>query len=368
MEKHRHGGDIVSAAARFGIDPGAFVDFSVNTNPLGPPPEIAGLLRDAASLAAVYPEPDSGALREAAGAYYGVAPEQIIAANGAVELIYLLAQVQRPRTVLIPGPTFEEYEIACRLWGATIKHLYLSPGQGFLPRLPHLVRAARGTDLVWICNPNNPTGARLPAGILKPFLSYCREQGIFLVIDESFLLFDPDWRQLTCIPEAVTGGGILVIQSLTKFFGVPGLRVGCGIGSRDVIAGLARCQPPWQVNGLAQAAARASFAAGEYARQTRLLVAQERDFLATSLGELRLVRQVYPSAANFLLLELRPPATAPAVWKQLAQRGVLVRDCSNFGWLGDRFVRVAVKDHDQNTLLLKQLALLDEASADGAEA
>ena len=335
------------------------MDFSVNTNPLGPPPEVAGLLQDATSLAAVYPEPDCGSLREAAGAYYGVAPDQIIAANGAVELIYLLAQVQRPRTVLIPGPTFGEYETASRLCGAAVKHFYLSPGQGFLPPLPHLVRAARGADLVWICSPNNPTGARLPAEILKPFLSYCREQGVFLVIDESFLLFDPNWRELTCIPEAVTGGGVLVLQSLTKFFGIPGLRIGCGIGRRDVIAGLACRQPPWQVNGLAQAAARASFTACEYARQTRALVAQERDFLTSSLGDLRLVRQVYPSAANFLLLELRPPATAPALWGQLARRGVLVRDCSNFGWLGDRFLRVAIKNHDQNALLLKQLALLD---------
>ncbi len=227
-----------------------------------------------------------------------------------------------------------------------------------------MIRAARGVDLVWLCNPNNPTGSLAPPAVLQPFLEHCREHGIFLVIDESFLLFHPDWRQLTCIPEAAAGGGVLALQSLTKFFCVPGLRIGCGIGSREVIGRLSRCQPPWHVNAIAQAAAGIAFKAGEYAHRTIELVQQERRFLASSLAELRLVKQVYPSAANFLLLELRPPATAPVVWEQLARRGVLVRDCSNFGWLGDRFIRVAVRDHDKNLLLLERLQQLDEIYAD----
>lgn len=364
MDKHQHGGNVASAAARFGIDPGVFVDFSVNTNPLGPPAEIAGLLQESTALAAVYPEPDCGALRSAAAASYGVDPEQVIAANGAVELIYLLAQVLRPRTVLIPGPTFKEYEIACRLQGAAVKHFRLPPRQDFLPDLAQLIRATRGVDLVWLCNPNNPTGSLTPPGVLQPFLEHCRARRIFLVVDESFLLFHPRWRQLTCIPEAAVDGGVLVLQSLTKFYGIPGLRVGCGIGSAEVISRLSRYQPPWHVNGLAQAAAGVAFEAGEYVRRTVSLVRRERRFLASSLAELRLVRKVYPSAANFLLLELQPPATAPGVWEQLARRGVLVRDCSNFGWLGDRFIRVAVKDRARNTLLLERLKAVDETYAE----
>ena len=363
MDKHQHGGNIASVAARFGIDPGALVDFSVNTNPLGPPAGITGLLQSSASLAAVYPEPDCGTLRSAAAAYYGVLPEQVIAANGAVELIYLLAQVLRPRMVLIPGPTFREYEIACRLWGhSTVKHFRLPPRKGFLAGLPQLIRATRGVDLVWLCNPNNPTGSLMPPSLLQPFLEHCRKQGIFLVIDESFLLFHPRWRQLTCIPQAAAAGGVLVLQSLTKFFCVPGLRIGCGIGSAPVISRLSRHQPPWHVNGLAQAAAIEAFREGDYARRTISLVRRERRFLAASLAELRLISQVYPSAANFLLLELRPPATAPGVWEQLARRGILVRDCSNFGWLGNRCLRLAVKDRARNMLLLERLKAVDEAS------
>jgi threonine-phosphate decarboxylase len=298
-------------------------------------------------------------LRSAAAAFYGVDPEQIIAANGAVELIYLLAQVLRPRTVLVLGPTFKEYEIACRLQGASVKHFRLPPRQDFLPDLPQLIRATRGVDLVWLCNPNNPTGSLTPPGVLQPFLEHCRAQGIFLVVDESFLLFHPRWRQLTCIPEAVADGGVLVLQSLTKFYGIPGLRIGCGIGSAGVIWRLLPYQPPWHVNGLAQAAAGVAFEAGDYARRTVSLVRRERHFLASSLAELRLVRKVYPSAANFLLLELQPPANAPGVWEQLARRGVLVRDCSNFDWLGDRFIRVAVKDRERNTLLLERLKAVE---------
>ena len=360
MDKHQHGGNIASVAARFGIDPGGILDFSVNTNPLGPPAEITELLRESTALAAVYPEPDCGVLRSAAAAFYGAGPEQIIAANGAVELIYLVAQVLRPSTVLILDPTFKEYEIACRLQGASVKHFLLPPRQDFLPDLPQLIRATRGVDLVWLCNPNNPTGSLTPPEVLRPFLEHCRIRGIFLVVDESFLLFHPRWRELTCIPEATSGGGVLVLQSLTKFYGIPGLRLGCGIGSAEVITRLSPHQPPWHVNGLAQAAAGVALKAGDYARRTVSLVRGERHFLASSLAELRLVRKVYPSAANFLLLELQPPATAPGVWEQLARRGVLVRDCSNFGWPGDRFIRVAVKDRARNTLLLERLKAVDK--------
>lgn len=363
MNRRQHGGDVAAAAARFGIDPETIVDFSVNTNPLGPPPGVAELLQSATALAAAYPEPDCAALRSAAAAFYDVAPEQVIAANGAVELIYLLAQVLRPRTVLIPEPAFNEYEIACRLWKAGVKHLRLSPRRGFEPGLPQLLRAARGVDLAFLCSPNNPTGALIPAEVMSRFLQHCRERRIFLVVDESFLLFHPEWRQLTCIPWAVDGGGVLVLQSLTKFYGIPGLRVGCGMGSGDLVARLSGCQPPWHVNTIAQAAARVAFGDEEHARRTLSLVERERDWLSSSLGGLRLVRKVYPSAANFLLLELRPPATSPSLWEQLARRGLLVRDCSNFGWLGQRFIRVAVKGRAANELLLEQLELLDEADA-----
>jgi threonine-phosphate decarboxylase len=361
MSRHQHGGNVAAVAARFGIDPGAFTDFSVNTNPLGPPAEVAHLLREAAALAAAYPDPDYRALRGAAAAFYGVDADRVIAGNGAVELIYLVAQVLQPHTVLIPAPTFKEYELVSRLCQARVKHFYLDPRRDFIPRLPQLIRAVRGVDLVFLCNPNNPTGTRLPVAVLKPFLRHCLKRRVFLVVDESFLLFHPNWRQLTCIPEAASGG-ILVLQSLTKFFAVPGLRIGCGIGSPEIIARLSSRQPPWHVNALAEAAARVAFQAGDYARQTMDLVIPERLWLSRSLLELRLVRRVFPSAANFLLLELQPPATAPALWEQLARRGVLVRDCSNFAFLGDRFIRVAVRDRERNSLLLEQLKQLDTAS------
>jgi threonine-phosphate decarboxylase len=258
-------------------------------------------------------------------------------------------------------PTFKEYEIACRLRGATVKHFHLPARKGFLPSLPSLIRAIRGVDLVWLCNPNNPTGSLMPPETIRILIQHCRRQGVLLVVDESFLLFHPRWRQLSCIPEAVSGDGVLVLQSLTKFYCIPGLRIGCGIGNQNLVNRLARCQPPWHVNGIAQAAAGAAFQSGEYALRTVATVQEERDWLVSALSGLHLVRRVYPSAADFLLVELQPPATAPGVWEQLARLGVLVRDCSNFGWLGDRFIRVAVKDRMKNALLLERLKTVDKA-------
>lgn len=359
-DRHQHGGNLRALAERYGLKPDEILDFSVNINPLGPPPGLSRIFENGMRLATVYPDPYCEGLQEKAAGVLGVCPEEVIFANGAVELIYLVLQALRPRVVLIPGPTFREYEIAARACHARIRHFRLSPRKGFVPGLGQLAGAARGAELVFLCNPNNPTGNLIPADVLHPFLEFCAGEGIFVVIDESFLYFHPCWEELTCIRTAARMRNLLVLHSLTKFYAIPGLRVGCGVGHRDTIAFLSRYLPPWRVNGIAQAAVAVALDQPKYTARTRSFVVSEREFLAAGLRQISGLT-VFPSEANYLLLRLEGGMTGPLLADRLGRRGIIVRDCSNFAFLDERYLRVAVKDRGSNERLLQELLLLSEA-------
>ncbi|MGB9792762.1 MAG: threonine-phosphate decarboxylase CobD [Thermacetogeniaceae bacterium] len=363
-DRHQHGGNLNALAERYGLRPEEFLDFSVNINPLGPPPGISRVFEEGMRLATVYPDPYCERLQEKAAAVLGIRPDEVIFANGAVELIYLVLQALRPRDVLIPGPTFREYEIAARACGARIRHLRLSPLKGFVPSLREMIRASEGADLVFLCNPNNPTGNLIPQSVLHPFLDFCLEEGVFVVVDESFLYFHPDWEELTCIRMAAERRNLLVLHSLTKFYAIPGLRVGCGVGHREAISFLNRYLPPWRVNAIAQEAVAVALGQREYAERARSFVLEERGFLEARLRQFPQIT-VFPSEANYLLLRLEGGMTGTLLADRLARRGIVVRDCSNFAFLDARYIRVAVKDRPSNERLLRELRLLLNAGSYG---
>lgn len=352
--KHQHGGNLTLMAEKYGLEPEKIIDFSVNVNPLGPPEGVKTLVDNWISYVSVYPEPYCDTLKEDYASRLGISPESLIFSNGAVELIYMVMQALRPATVLIPGPTFREYEIAARAFQAKVKHFRLAPEKGFLPALKALMCAVRGVDMIFLCSPNNPTGNLFPQESLGQFLDFCDTQGIFVVIDESFLIFHNCRQELSAVRDIMDKRNLFVLQSLTKFFSIPGLRLGYGVAHPDTIAFLSRFQPPWQVNALAQASAAEAVQDESYAYNTRTFVEQERKQLAAALSAVEGIK-VYPSEAPYLLLELGAALTAPFMVDGLAQKGILVRDCSNFAYLDDRFLRVAVKDREKNRLLASEL-------------
>lgn len=354
MGKYRHGGNILQAATRYGLKLEDIIDFSTNTNPLGPPSEVNEILKNCFSLVTSYPEPSCQVLKEVYADFLNISPSRIIFSNGAVELVYLVVQVLQPQFVLIPGPTFREYEIAAHIWKAQVKHLKLLPEKNFIPGLEQLIRAAQNVDLVFLCNPNNPTGNLIPPKVLKQFLEFCFKKSIFVVIDESFLFFHPLWNQLTCIPETTKNKKLLIIQSLTKFYAIPGLRIGCGIAHPETTAFLSNYQAPWHVNSLAQAVTLKALQARYYIYQSRQLVFRERCFLVSALSRIPNLYP-YPSEANFLLLELKKPLLASDLEEKLGNKGILIRNCNNFAFLGNNFIRIAVKERSKNELLIKYL-------------
>jgi histidinol-phosphate aminotransferase len=320
---------------------GALLDFSVSTNPLGPSPRA----RAAAARAAIgrYPERDSATLRRALGATLGLAPEQIVIGNGSVELMWLLAlcYLRSSDRALVAGPTFAEYARAAHLLGARVTEIAASAEDHFRPSVDQLCRAAQDERprLVFLCNPNNPTGVYLDRVSLERLLA--ATPGL-LVLDEAYVGFvaDPwDVRPLLAHPRLV------VVRSMTKDHGLPGLRLGYALAAPQVASTLRSAQPPWSVNAVAQAAGLAALEEPDHAARGRALAREATALLATGLSGLGF--DPLPTAANFLLVEV---GDAASVCAELVARGIYVRDCTSFGL--PRHIRISARPLDECTALL----------------
>lgn len=351
--KQIHGGNLRETARHYGVPEKEILDFSSSINPLGTPrPALKAVMEEMERLVH-YPEIDALSLREAAAANDRVPVENILAGNGSTEFIYLIPRVLHPRKALLPAPTYSDYERALRLAGAEIVHVPLQREEGFVLDTDRFVRALKqGADLALICNPNNPTGSLIPKGAIQEILSAARFTHTTLVVDEAFMDFVLGESNRFQVTE---GENLLVLRSLTKFYAIPGLRAGLLYGSRSLIQRIENCQEPWTLNRLAGAAVTAALADQEYRQEAIALIQKERESLARKLGGVPGIR-VFPSSANFLLLETSPPMPAPErLFTALIRSGILVRSCASFPGLGPNFIRVAVRNPDENDLLVQAL-------------
>ena len=358
LRRPDHGGDWQGAVDRYGWRVEEILDFSANINPLGPPEGVLAVLKE--NLAAIqrYPDPASRRLKEALAAHRQLETGSLIVANGAVELIYLVLQVLKPRRVLVSEPTFSEYRRAARAAGAGVASVNLDPEADFSFDLDRWCQALTGVQLAFICNPNNPTGRLLAPDILQEVLNRCHATGVFLVVDESFLDFIPKGEESSLARLAATRPGLLVLHSLTKIYALPGLRLGYGVGYPELVARLEAGRDPWSVNILAQMAGVAALAETEYLKQTRVLIQREKEYLFHHLAELAGFRPYNPEV-NFILTRiLDNRLAAPLLAELLARKGILIRDCSFFPGLGPNYFRVAVRDRRANERLLTALAEL----------
>lgn len=348
-----HGGTVFAVARDLGVRPEDLLDFSASINPLGPAPGVREAVTAAFDRLVHYPDSQAVELREALARHHGLPPECICVANGSTELIYLLPRLAGGRRGLVVSPPFSEYARSLTLAGWEVGYLDLSPEDGFVLSEALLdQRLAEGWDLLFLANPGNPTGSLIPRNEMVRIHRLCRAHGVFLAVDEAFM----DFRE----EESVTGqlarlGGGVVLRSLTKFHAIPGLRLGFAVAAQEDAIRLTEQRAPWSVNTLAQAAGIATLADGEYAARTRRLVEEERAVLAAGLAAIPGVR-VYPSAANYLLAELTVGPSVPELAGALLRQRILIRDCSSFRGLGDRFFRVAVRSRADNECLLAALA------------
>lgn len=340
MPEYGHGGDVWGR--------GGVLDFSANLNPLGPPASVLEAARAAVSEADRYPDPLCPALREAIAARDGASPEQVVCGAGAAELIFRLCLALRPRRALVTAPAFSEYERALSLCGCAVSRWPLSPENGF--RLDgDILQAIDGAlDLVFLCNPNNPTGALTGRGLLARIAAACEKAGALLVVDECFL-------ELTGSPLAGepfhAGPGVFLLRAFTKTYAIPGLRLGYGLcADPALIERLHGTGQPWAVSNVAQAAGLAACACPDWPGRGRALLRRERPALYKALSALAL--EVFPGTANYLLFR------APGCFdlrERLLERGVLIRACGNFEGLSNDYYRVCVRAAAENAVLLRAL-------------
>lgn len=343
-----HGGRRDEAARRYGIPREELLDFSASINLMGPPPPVLAAVRGAVTEISHYPEEAPAALAAAAATYMGVFPDELVLGNGSTELIYWLATLLSPRRVLIVEPTFSEYRNACLAAGARCDSFMLSEEDGFAFDVSRL--DPEGYDLVFLCNPNNPTGYLVPLEDLTALWRRCHGAGAGLVVDEAFIDFAD--AEESVLSYGVSRG-LFVLRSLTKSHALAGLRLGCLAASADFAQRLRQRIPPWNVNSFAVAAGQAALADHGYIEAARLETTVARSMLFEDLSSQCGVEPL-PSEANFLLCRLHGVGSRQ-LSEHMASEGILVRDCRSFAGLGDRYIRVAVRGERENYQLLSAL-------------
>lgn len=335
-------------------------DFSANINPLGMPERVSDALRESLCRAVRYPEAESLSLREAIAGEWGTDAGRVVCTNGASELIYAAVRALKPTAGLLFAPTFSEYERAFLSVGCPVSHYPLKRENGFAVEedfLDFLEKQEAGS-LLFLCNPNNPTGNCVDPFLMERILKLTACKGIWLAVDEAFLSFsgEYEWRSMRRYYKEYDN--LLVLNAFTKLYAMPGLRLGYGVcESHEVIRRLLLQLPAWNVSVPAQAAGMAALKEKEFVMKTAAYVAGEQEFLLAGLEKAPgLIRRVYPPMANYIFLE-----ALPGLDRLLADRGIAVRNCENYRQLRAGDYRIAVRSRRENEALVQ--AIYEEEAA-----
>lgn len=338
-----HGGNIYEFEKKYGE---GIIDFSANINPLGLPVSLKNKFIQNYKYILCYPDPKGKALVDQIANYWEINEENILLGNGSCELIYLIIHTFMPKKVLIPVPTFTEYERATNSIKAKVQFLQLKEQDAFRLNISN----SQTSDIIFICNPNNPTG-----NLLLKDKDLDNSLSKLIVVDEAFMDFLPDEKRYAFIKKATEDKRIIVLRSFTKFFALAGLRLGYIVAHKQIIQDLKSHQPPWSINSLAQILGKIILEDKEYIRASRQFIERERNFLFNAITKIKGLMP-YPTVTNFLLVKIKDKdITSSGLAKRLIQRGILIRDCSNFRGLNYKFIRVAVRSHQENLKLIKAL-------------
>jgi threonine-phosphate decarboxylase len=350
-----HGGTIHNTARLAGLAPEQILDLSASINPLGPSKAVRQAILDSLELIVHYPDPYADQLKAALADYHQIDPASIIPTNGSTSAIHLLPSVIKGSTALIVAPAFSEYATALARNNWQIIYHLLTPDNGFnldLDKLAETVRKHR-PDLLFFCNPANPTGILYTKARIRELLALCKSSDTVLVLDEAFMDFCGE--EQSSIHDLLAFGSGVVLRSMTKFHALAGLRLGCAIASPAIAAQLRAAVLPWEVNSLAQAAGIAALQDTDHAKATIALIADQRSWLLENLAELPGLKAA-SSNTNYLLIELTGTMDSSCLKERMfSNQRIMIRDCSSFAGLSNRFVRVAIRDRQDNQRLVDGL-------------
>jgi threonine-phosphate decarboxylase len=347
-----HGGNIFTVARALGVAPDQILDFSASINPLGMSPLVRKAMASSIDSLIHYPDTSHTGLKLALAKFHDLPPDHFTIANGSTELIYNLPAMLPGSKALIISPSFSEYVRALRQHGWETEHFILTPESGFSIDMDRLEQVlAGGVELLFICNPGNPSGTLYPPQIIEEIYSLCLSAGTFMVLDEAFMDFCEEGSAKRMI---VQKNNAVVLRSMTKFCGIPGLRLGYAISNATLAGQLDSMGGPWRVNTLALAAGAAALQDVRHNQESLEFVSRERGRLFERLEKFAQLR-LYSSRVNYLLVEIVEGMTSRELKERLLPYRVLIRDCASFTGLSGQFFRVAVRTADENNRLLECL-------------
>lgn len=353
LERYGHGGDLRTAEENFGLPAHQYVDYSSNMNPFGPPPSVKQTLMRYADEIGRYPDPAVRGLRSKLAKLHQIDESSILIGNGAAELIDLVVRSIQPKVTGLTYPCFAEYGDAVHKIGGQIMPIWLSADHSFELSEETIHSSSNDSvDFYMIGSPNNPTGQLVKPELIMKLIN----SGATVVVDEAFIDFVPNEADYTLIKEASINNRLFVIRSMTKFYAIPGIRLGYIVGAKEHIAELRRLQVPWSVNSLAQQIGESVLEERDYSQHTMAWLVEERPWLTNQLEKLGMA--VNPSAANYVLVRLpdKQGLTTAGLQYDMGLKGVLIRDASHFPGLDDRYCRFAIKHRTDNVRLLRALA------------
>ena len=366
-----HGGNIFQFAHEQGIEPYEVVDFSANINPLGPSQRGLDALNAQLRYISHYPDATNDDVLNAIADTYEMDKHQIIVGNGAAELLYAICRLPGYTGAFVPAPGFSEYKEALEASKIPVRDIFYRPreddnGKPYF-EVPYLaletfaaeLKGQDGRIIVFLGNPNNPDGTLLDKDHIRTVASMLKDANSLLVIDESFIDFvgndplqDNEHSMRSLVNEF---DNIIVVHSFTKFYAVPGLRIGAAFANETLITQLQQYIPSWSVNTLAQAYTKAALNDVDYIKRTKQELNEERAFMYNALDAIVGIT-VYPPSANFILFQVNQEGiTANYINEELKKYNMIVRNCDSYVGLTNHWVRIAIKDHDTNIKLVDKL-------------
>lgn len=335
-QTYTHGGEVYGK--------NIWLDFSANINPLLLPEGVKRAVSEHLDTYCRYPDDQCEKLRKAIASAKGVSSDWVLCGNGAADIIYRYALAVKASRVLIPAPTFSEYEKAFVLAGAKICYATLQEETGF--SFEEEVKLDN-IDVVVLCNPNNPVGNLAERALIEKILTAATIKGKRLLVDECFMELSGCEEKYSVMPCIERHPGLLIVKAFTKTYAMAGLRLGYGISSdTELLAKMKMAGAPWSVSGVAQVAGIAALREVEYLDRAVRLIKTEREYLERELSKLGY--QVYPSMANYLMFRAEEE-----LYQRLLERGVLIRQCGNYRGLGDQYYRICVGLHKENEQLIR---------------
>lgn len=366
-----HGGNIFQFAHEQRIEPYEVVDFSANINPLGPSQRGLDALNAQLRYISHYPDATNDDVLNAIADTYGMDKHQIIVGNGAAELLYAICRLPGYTGAFVPAPGFSEYKEALEASKIPVRDIFYRPreddnGKPYF-EVPYLaletfaaeLKGQDGRIIVFLGNPNNPDGTLLDRDHIRTVASMLKNANSLLVIDESFIDFvgndplqDNEYSMRSLVNEF---DNIIVVHSFTKFYAVPGLRIGAAFTNETLITQLQQYIPSWSVNTLAQAYTKAALNDVDYIKRTKQELNEERAFMYNALDALEGIT-VYQPSANFILFQVnQDEITANYINEELKKYNMIVRNCDSYVGLTNHWVRIAIKDHETNIKLVDKL-------------